>query len=114
MNIGALRHRVTLAGEPMVNTPDGHGGYTAVPTVLATNVPAAIEPATARDVERRVGNTVAASVSHLVTIRYLPGVSNGTQVVFGTRRLYVRGVQNPEERNISLVLACEEIGTVTT
>lgn len=109
MKVGALRHRVTLAGEPMVNTPDGDGGYTTVPTTIATNVPAAIEPATARDVERRVGNTVASSVSHVVTIRYLPGVSSGTQVVFGNRRLYVRGVQNPEERNISLILACEEV-----
>lgn len=92
----------------MVRTPDGEGGYTELPTVLATNVPAAIEPATARDVERRVGNTIASTVSHIVTIRYLQGVSTGTQVVFGARRLYVRGVQNPEEKNEQLVLACEE------
>lgn len=109
MNIGALRHRVRLEGAPMVETPDGRGGYTTDLSVLASNVPASIEPATPRDIERRVGNTVASAVSHIVTIRYLDGVTTETQVVFGTRRLYVRGTQNPEERNEMLLLACEEV-----
>jgi SPP1 family predicted phage head-tail adaptor len=74
---------------------------------LAT-VWASIVPATARDLERVVAGTVQSSATHLVTIRYLAGVTTKTRVVFGSRLFSVTGVQNPEERNISLVLVCQE------
>jgi SPP1 family predicted phage head-tail adaptor len=106
---GALRHRITLQNPKSPPTPDGDGGYTEDPwTTLAANVPASIVPATARDLERVVAGTVQSSATHLVTIRYLAGVTTKTRVVFGTRLLSVTGVQNPEERNISLVLVCQE------
>lgn len=106
MRAGSLRHRVTL--QTPATAADGDGGYTDTWTALAT-VWASVVPATAHDLERAVAGTVQSSATHLVTIRYLAGVTTKTRVLFGTRTLQVTGVQNPDERNISLVLVCQEI-----
>jgi SPP1 family predicted phage head-tail adaptor len=106
MDVGSLRHRVTL--QTPTSAADGDGGYTDTWATLVT-VWASVVPATARDLERAVAGTVQSSATHLVTIRYLAGVTTKTRVLFGTRTLQVTGVQNPEERNISLVLVCQEV-----
>jgi SPP1 family predicted phage head-tail adaptor len=106
MRAGELRHLITLQ-TPSTATPDGDGGFTNTWADLAT-VWASIVPATARDLERVVAGTVQSSATHLVTIRYLAGVTTKTRVVFGSRLFSVTGVQNPDERNISLVLVCQE------
>jgi SPP1 family predicted phage head-tail adaptor len=103
---GELRHLITLQ-TPSTAAPDGDGGFTNTWTDLAT-VWASIVPATARDLERVVAGTVQSSATHLVTIRYLAGVTTKTRVVFGSRLFSVTGVQNTDERNISLVLVCQE------
>jgi SPP1 family predicted phage head-tail adaptor len=108
MRAGTLRHLVTL--QTPASASDGDGGFTDTWTTLAT-VWASIVPATARDLERVVAGTVQSSATHLVTIRYLAGVTTKTRVVFGSRLFSVTGMQNPEERNISLVLVCQEIVT---
>jgi SPP1 family predicted phage head-tail adaptor len=108
MDVGSLRHQVSLQNPPPAATPDGDGGYTETPVTFAT-VWASIVPATAHDLERAVAGTVQSSATHLVTIRYLAGVTTKTRVLFGTRTLQVTGVQNPDERNISLVLVCQEV-----
>jgi SPP1 family predicted phage head-tail adaptor len=107
MDIGALRHQVTLQG-PGALVADGDGGYTQTPATVGT-VWASIQPATARDLERIVANVEQANASHLVTIRYRDDVNTTTQVLYGTRVLKVTGMQNPDERNISLILICTEI-----
>lgn len=124
MRAGLLRHRITL--QTPTSAPDGDGGFvnTWPPdggATLATNVPASIEPASllgaamgpamSKDMERVIAGTVLSSATHLVTMRYLDGVTTKTRVLFGSRVLNVTGVQNPEERNISLVLICQEIVT---
>lgn len=106
--IGERRHLVSLA--TVTRTADSLGGYTEAFTALSpATMWAAIEPATPADLERRVGNTVQASVSHLVTMRYHAEVTTQTRVTFGTRTLDVRGLRNVDERNIALELACEEV-----
>lgn len=109
MNIGALRHLVTLEG-PGTAVPDGRGGYTQVPTPLSpSQVWAEIKPATARDLERRMASTVQSTASHIVTMRYHPQVNTTTRITFGTRVFNVTGVQNIDERNVELVIAVEEV-----
>lgn len=109
MKVGALRHQITLQN-PGAAVPDGDGGFTQTWTNLdPARVSAAIQPATARDLERIVANTEQSKASHLVTIRYHSGVTTETRILFGTRILQVTGIQNPDERNISLILVCEEI-----
>lgn len=106
---GQKRHLVTLRG-PGTLVPDGDGGYTQVPTNLEPPTRyAEIKPATARDLERTIANAVQSKASHIVTMDYHPDVTTETTLLFGTRVFQVTGVQNPEERNIDLVLACEEV-----
>jgi head-tail adaptor len=100
--------------------PDGDGGFTQAWTSLSPpEVWASILPATARDLERVVANTVQASASHVVRMRFHDGVTTKTRLTkgprnpdgklpAGSRELQVTSVQNIEERNVELVLTCTE------
>jgi SPP1 family predicted phage head-tail adaptor len=108
---GHFRHRVTL--ENPTDVPDAEGGYTTTWARLGPSTHAAvIRPATARDLERVVANTVQTTASHLVTIWYVAGVTTATRVIFhdtiGDRTFSVTGVQDEDERHIQLTLACVE------
>lgn len=108
MDVGSLRHLVTL--QSPTKTFDTDGGYTEAWAPLSpSQVWASIKPATARDLERAVAGTVQAAASHLVAMRYHSGVTTKTRIIWGTRILAVQGVQNVDERNAELVLACEEV-----
>jgi len=100
-------HPVTLE-TPGDAVPDGDGGYTQSAARLAS-VYASITPATPHDLERTIAGTVASSATHLVWMHYLPGVTTQTRVLFGSRTFSVTGVQNQGERNVELVLMCEEV-----
>jgi SPP1 family predicted phage head-tail adaptor len=104
--IGALRHLIAI--ETPTRVYDNEGGYTEAWAELGTEW-AAIEPATPARLERMVASTVQAVASHIVTMHYRDGVTTKARVKFGTRLFAIRGVQNPEERNIWLLLACEEV-----
>jgi len=106
MDIGSLRHVVTL--QTPTTVPDGDGGFTTTWATLLANVPAEIKPAGERDLERTIASTVQSTATHIVTIRYLAGVTTQTRVLFGAREFSVTGVANPQERDISLVLVCQE------
>ena len=107
MDIGSLRHSVRLENPTL--TADGDGGYTTSWAMLSPGiVSASIEPATQRSLERLVSNAVSSDASHVVTMRYHSGVTTKTRVVFLGRTLNVVGVQNIEERNEILRLACVE------
>jgi SPP1 family predicted phage head-tail adaptor len=88
-----------------VSTPTG---FTEDWESFAQGVPASIEPATPALVERVIGVTVTTPITHLVRLRYRSDVSAKHRVLFGSRALYIGGVQNIEERGRELVLACEE------
>lgn len=103
---GRRRHAVVLQTPTL--TPNADGDFTEALAVLGS-AHAAIEPATGRDQERVIGGAALGAVTHVVTIPYRAGVTTQTRVLFGTRTLFVRGVANPEERNIELVLLCEEV-----
>ena len=106
---GHRRHLVTLAN-PATPVADGYGGFTEGSGALSpAAVWAEIKPATAKDLERVVANTVQAQASHLITLPYHSGITTETLVTYGTRVFSVTGITNPEERNIELVLACQEV-----
>ena len=44
-----------------------------------------------------------------VTMRYHSGVTVDTHLVYGSRQLFVKGVQNIEDGNHTMVLFCEEV-----
>ncbi len=108
MRAGLLRHLVTIEGPPIVRTPDGHGGYTETATPMGP-IRASVKPMSAANIERILPVQVQGVATHLVECRYLAGVTLQSVVVLQQkRRLHVKGIQNPDERNERLVLACEE------
>lgn len=109
MDIGALVHDVELQNPNGPPTADGDGGYTQAYQTLAALWWCAIAPATNRELERSIAGTVLSTATHVVKMRYLPGVTTKTRLVWGSRILNVLGVADPEEQNIMLVLACAEI-----
>jgi head-tail adaptor len=117
--VGRFNQFVTLEN-PGGSTPDGDGGFTQAWMPLSpAQVWASITPATARDLERVVANTVQASASHVVRLRFHDGVTTKTRLTkgprnpdgtlpAGSREFQVTSVQNPEERDVELVLTCTE------
>lgn len=103
MNVGALRHQVSLANKPS-QTDDSDGYWEALKPSL---VKAAIVPISPGADGR--------TTTHLITMRYHRQVSVDTRLVFADpvkqrdREFYVRGVQNVDERNEELRLLCEEV-----
>ena len=71
---------------------------------------AKIEPTWVREYERALQRQLEMTL--LLKIRYVPEVSitSAMRVKFGSRTLAIVGVQNVEERNLELLLACKEEG----
>jgi SPP1 family predicted phage head-tail adaptor len=107
MNIGSLRHRITIQHFNKSDNPFAlPDGWTNVATVWAD-----IKPLTSKEVYQ-VGE-LAMKVSHKVTIRY-PGKNKtiiaGDRILYGSRVFELQtGIMNPDERNISLELLAFEI-----
>ena len=56
-----------------------------------------------------MASTTQAPATHLVTLDYDARIKATHSVLFGTRRLHIVGPpQNVDERNVTLVLPCEE------
>lgn len=107
--IGRRRHLVTLEN-PGVVVPDNEGGYTTVSAPLSPpSLYVAIEPASVRQMERLFASTIVASASHVVTGPFHPGITLQTVIKFDGRTLQIKGIQNVDERNVELVMACEEV-----
>ena len=97
MEIGVFRHRVSLANAP-TTTPDSDGFYA---DLSPSSVWASIEPFAPQNGDR--------VTTHLVRMRYHAGVTLETKITFGSRQLFVKGIQNVQERNEELRLLCEEV-----
>lgn len=97
--------------DPGTRTRDGKGGFTDaydLPLTPSTWF-CEILPATAANLEQLVGGTTEVKATHIVTGRYHDGITTKTRLTFNGRQLFVRGTQNPEERNLLLVCLCEEV-----
>lgn len=108
MRAGPLNKWVTLSRCP-VTTPDSDGFFEALDP---EGVWAAIEPMAPSANDR--------TISHIVRMRFHPGVTVDTRIVYATtapnnpaitmtRELFVKGVQNVLERNDEMRLYCEEV-----
>jgi len=105
--IGQMRERVMP--QTPTRTPDGAGGYTETWADLATaKIAACIRPAPAAVIERIAGGAVRAVLSYLVEVRTLSTLTLQCRLVWGTKHLAIRGMQEDRKRQ-RLVLACEEV-----
>lgn len=101
---GERRHRVAL--QSSTRAADGDG-YLDTWTTYAT-VWAAVKPVVASAAERTVANTLQVPITHVVELDYRNDLLPKHRVLLGTRPLYIRGIENQDERNITWVLSCEE------
>ena len=97
MRPGRHQKWVTLSRSPQT-TPDSDGFFE---DLSPAGVWAAIQPLQPQADGR--------SMFHYVTMRYHPQVTVDVRVLCGTRELFVRGVQNVDDRNVELRLYCEEV-----
>jgi head-tail adaptor len=94
---GRLNKSVSLSRSPRTSG-DSDGFFEAL---SPATVWAAIQPLSPSPDGR--------TISSLVTIRYHDQVGVDTRVLFGTRELFVRSLQNVDEQNVELRLLCEEV-----
>lgn len=103
--IGALRHRVVLETE--TRTPDGGGGA-ALDWAPVAELWAAVRPLAGG--ESVAAEAVAGRLTHLVTIRYQPGVEPAMRFRLGPRILAIAAVLDVDERRRFLACHCREEG----
>lgn len=100
MRPGRLNRYVTLS-KATRTSPDSDGFFEALSPAAVWASIDSLPPGSADDGDRTVG--------HVVTMRYHSGVTVDTRIVYGTRELFVKGVQNVNDANAELRLYCEEV-----
>lgn len=106
---GRRRHRARIETRTSTADSSNDGSFTDSWALLSPGVVSvSVEPASAGSLERFGQNVVTSSVTHVVEMPYYSGVTVNTRLTFKGRIFNVIGVQNPEERNERLVLACVE------
>lgn len=111
INPGELRHQITIQSQSTTRDPATGEPSSTWNDVLATRASIATVSSLERYQRGSAGEFVA-QVSHLVKIRW-PGASyglaGGMRVMFGMRTFVIQTVENVEERNRIVNLACLEV-----
>lgn len=102
MNVGKMRHRITIL-RPATDK-DELGGYEGEWVEVCTTW-AQISPLSGKEYFSQVREN---TVSHKIYCRYRPGITPKNRVRFGKRTFRILSVINWEERNEGLTLMCEE------
>ena len=110
---GKLRHTVQIMNLSKVQDSTG-GPVTADATVFAT-VRASIETLSGRELYK--AQQMVSQVTHLVTIRWYPGIQSRMLVWFSepvegvtvTRQFRILYTENPDEKHHVLLLYCIEV-----
>ena len=72
LSAGVLRHRISLT--KMVEVDDGHGGFEEMPVIVASRLPAEVEPLAGRDLQ--YAQQIEARATYRVRIRFHPDVTS--------------------------------------
>lgn len=103
ISAGELKRRVTLQSRGSTKTPAG--GQVTTWTDVAT-VFARIESRPGS--EPLEGGAIRGVLSHVVRIRYRPGVAPAMRLLYGARTLNIASVVDVEEAHVALDLYCSE------
>lgn len=107
MNIGKLRHRITLLRQ--VNEVNDYGASTQTWKRVAT-VWADVRPLSGR--EYFSAQQVQSEVTTQIWLRHIEGIKPTMKVKFGKREFEILSVLNTQERDVSLQLMCKETDNV--
>lgn len=99
-----MRRRVSLRA--VTRTPDGGGGYTESP---ADTGPfwAHVEPL--EGAEQIQAMQTGMQRPHRFTMRYQPGMTGATRIVYGSRIFDVKSVVDSDERHRELIVLADEV-----
>ena len=100
---GELRQQITI--QQLSTSADAYGAATPAWSTLAT-VWAKVHQL--KGSEQFYAHQVVELATHEVTIRYLAGVSEQMQIVWGARTLKIENVNDVDGRGIKHVLLCAE------
>lgn len=103
MNIGKLRHRITLLKQ--VNEVNDYGASVKTWRTVAT-VWAEVRPLSGR--EYFSAQQVQSEVTTQIWLRYIDGIKPSMKVKFANREFEILSVLNTQERDVSLQLMCKE------
>lgn len=104
MEAGKLRHRITFQTRSV--SQDAYGGQVDTWTDAVTNVAAAIEPLSVR--ELMVAQAAQNETRLKVSTRYFAGLTPAMRITYGSRIFNILGITNVEERNRELQFLCSE------
>ena len=102
--IGDLNKRIDLIATTKVG--DGMGGITETDITVASSIPAAIWPTSAKDITAM--NTTTMVISHRVRIRYRSVLRSSWRLKFGGRYFAIVSIIDPNEEHKFLDLMCKE------
>lgn len=108
MRAGRLRHRIDIERREL-SAANAYGERTQEWQTYVTSIPADIRSLVGR--ELIAARQVVEHVSHIVSIRYgsnVEGLDSTCRVKFGSRTFSISHVANVEERNVEVLLYCEE------
>jgi hypothetical protein len=112
MSAGAMTDRLALQHLAAPSSPGDETGFTEAPLAAYTTEWAEVVPATARNVERLVGQQVQAPVTHVARLYArsdvrVTDVGTWTDRMGATHQVHVTGIQH-DPRGQWLYLALEE------
>lgn len=105
MDIGSLRHRITI--EEATETLTSIGEVTQTWATFAT-VWAKVEPLNGREYWQSA--QINSEITGKITIRYLEDITTKMRIKFGSRIFNIEAILNSEEKNKEMTLLIKEQG----
>lgn len=105
MNIGELRHRITIEQKTR-GASDGAGGVVSETWTTVAEVWAKLEPQVGREIVAADQNVHR--LTHRVTIRHRAGITTAMRIRYQTRTLAIIGARELLENGRWLEIQCEE------
>lgn len=105
MNIGSLKHKITIQRPGRI--PDNGGGWTEGYTDYKT-IAANVRPMTAKQLIE--AEQAQFDVTHRVTIRFRTDITRVDRIVYKGREFDIKTLINEDEANRALILLCVERG----
>lgn len=107
MNIGSLKHKITIKVQPI--SPNSYGEE--ITDILQwndfANLYASISPSSGR--EFYAAQQINNRINTIFIIRFIQGIIPSMKVLYGTRAFNILSAPDIEERHKEIHLICEEV-----
>lgn len=105
MKTGLMRRKITL--QSVTSVPDGMGGTTETPLVVASNIDARIEPLQGNELLR--AQQTGMQRPHRFTLRYRSGLTGAQTILYDGRTFDIKSIADPEEKHRELIVQADEV-----